>query len=236
MENHDGCETWTPVFKRDGVLIYLLKFYNENTGIIAATSCGSNINIIFRTTDGGTLWDTIFVQPFNSWATDLEFLPDDPDKLWLLTLTELFFSSDFGKTWTLDPISYTFTKGKDLDFTDEKTGWLLCETVYRNIYANHVTSVENETNYSEPDFVVYQNYPNPFNPDTRITFDIPKETNVNISVYNILGKRMTELKNEIMKPGYYEVNFKAGSLPSGVYFYTLKTKEYSSTKKMILIK
>ncbi len=59
------------------------------------------------------------------------------------------------------------------------------------------------------DFVLEQNYPNPFNPNTTINFAIPKETQVNLSIYSILGEKVKELKNEVMKPGYYEVNFDA---------------------------
>jgi hypothetical protein len=89
-----------------------------------------------------------------------------------------------------------------------------------------------------------QNFPNPFNPITTIKFSIPEEAPVNLSVYNILGERVKELKNEIMKPGYFEVQFDASNLASGVYFYRIKAGDPSTssgqvfiqTKKMILLK
>jgi hypothetical protein len=87
------------------------------------------------------------------------------------------------------------------------------------------------TNYS-----LEQNYPNPFNPSTVITFGLPKEQQVNLSIYNILGERVTELKNEIMKPGFYSIDFNASSLASGVYFYRMHAGDFASTKKMLLIK
>jgi parallel beta-helix repeat protein len=66
-----------------------------------------------------------------------------------------------------------------------------------------------------------QNYPNPFNPVTTIKFSIPIEVSVNLSIYNILGERVKELKNEVMKPGYYKVEINATALASGVYFYRI---------------
>ena len=89
-----------------------------------------------------------------------------------------------------------------------------------------------------------QNYPNPFNPNTIIKFSIAKEGRINLSVYNIIGERVKELKNEMMKPGYYEVEFDATELASGIYFYGIKAVDPSTgsgqgfieTKKMVLIK
>jgi hypothetical protein len=81
-----------------------------------------------------------------------------------------------------------------------------------------------------------QNFPNPFNPTTTIKFSNPKEVQVNLSVYNILGEKVKELKNGVMKPGYFEVQFDASAIASGVYFYRIKEGDFVQTKKMILLK
>lgn len=85
-------------------------------------------------------------------------------------------------------------------------------------------------------FALEQNYPNPFNPSTKIRFSIPKESQVNLSVFNILGERVVELKNEVMKPDYYEVEFNASTLASGIYIYRINAGDFVQSKKMILIK
>ena len=85
-------------------------------------------------------------------------------------------------------------------------------------------------------FMLEQNFPNPFNPTTTIRFAIPVETMVNLSIYNILGERITELKNEIMKPGYYDVKFNPSSFASGIYIYRLNASDFTETKKMIFLK
>jgi hypothetical protein len=85
-------------------------------------------------------------------------------------------------------------------------------------------------------FQLNQNYPNPFNPTTQISYSIPKSGIVNLRVYNILGKEVAELINEYQNSGTYQITFNAQDLPSGVYFYQLKTGDYISSKKMLLIK
>jgi len=86
------------------------------------------------------------------------------------------------------------------------------------------------------EFVLSQNYPNPFNPSTRISYFVPKESFVSIKVYDFLGREVTTLVNETKSTGSYELSFDASSLPSGTYFYTLIADNYSTTKKMILLK
>jgi hypothetical protein len=92
-------------------------------------------------------------------------------------------------------------------------------------------------NYDVPrEFVLNQNFPNPFNPSTRITYFVPKESFVSIKVYDFLGREVKTLVNNFQTTGSYEIVFDASDLPSGTYFYTLVTENYSSTKKMLLLK
>jgi hypothetical protein len=81
-----------------------------------------------------------------------------------------------------------------------------------------------------------QNYPNPFNPTTNIKFSIPDESDVNLSVYNILGELISTLVNEKLKAGYYDFNFDGTKCSSGIYFYRIKTGSFIETKKMILLR
>jgi hypothetical protein len=81
-----------------------------------------------------------------------------------------------------------------------------------------------------------QNYPNPYNPTTLITYSIPTSSNVILKVYNVLGKLITTLVNENQGAGIYKVNFDAGSLSNGVYFYKIQAGNYTAVKKMLLLK
>ncbi len=85
-------------------------------------------------------------------------------------------------------------------------------------------------------FSLYQNYPNPFNPSTKIKFDLTKSEFTSLKIFDITGKEMPNLVNENLKAGTYEINFSAQNLPSGIYFYQLKTNSFTETKKMTLVK
>jgi hypothetical protein len=93
------------------------------------------------------------------------------------------------------------------------------------------------SNQNVPDeYRLSQNYPNPFNPSTNIKFSIPNTDNVNLTVYDAAGREAAVLVKEQLTAGEYEVPFDAKGLSSGVYFYTIKTGSFTSTKKMILAK
>ncbi len=92
-------------------------------------------------------------------------------------------------------------------------------------------------------FSLSQNYPNPFNPTTTIEYSIPNvgmlnatSSNVQLIVYDVLGRKITTLVNNKQTPGIYSVKFDASNLPSGVYFYRLQAGNFVATKKMILMK
>lgn len=85
-------------------------------------------------------------------------------------------------------------------------------------------------------FELYQNYPNPFNPVTKIKFDIPKAAFVKITVFDILGREVNILANQNMNAGSYEADFDASLLTSGVYFYKIEAGDFTSIRKMMLVK
>ena len=92
------------------------------------------------------------------------------------------------------------------------------------------------------DFVLEQNFPNPFNPSTIIQFKIPVESFVTLKIYDVQGKEISTLINEMKQPDSYSFEFKPGNLSSGVYFYQLSSKtqgtgrEFIKTRKMLFIK
>jgi serine protease AprX len=85
-------------------------------------------------------------------------------------------------------------------------------------------------------FSLYANYPNPFNPVTKIKFDIAKQTNAKLVVYDITGRIVETIVNEQLSAGRYELSFDASMLSSGVYFYKLETNDFVDTRKMLLVK
>lgn len=85
-------------------------------------------------------------------------------------------------------------------------------------------------------FALNQNYPNPFNPSTKINYQLMAGTNVELKIFNVLGKEIKTLIDEFQSAGTYEVEFNAEGLTSGVYFYKIITDSFAETKKMILIR
>ncbi len=85
-------------------------------------------------------------------------------------------------------------------------------------------------------FALEQNYPNPFNPSTMISYSIPQSSFVTLKVYDIIGNEVATLVNQIQSAGRYDIRFDASNLSNGVYLYSIKTDNFTSTKKMILIK
>lgn len=81
-----------------------------------------------------------------------------------------------------------------------------------------------------------QNYPNPFNPSTTIRFALPVAGNTRLSVYNITGQEVVLLANGHLTAGAHQLTFDASTLPSGVYFYSLRQGDMTVTKKMLLMK
>ncbi len=100
----------------------------------------------------------------------------------------------------------------------------------------YVNSVGNELKVMPVAYKLNQNYPNPFNPSTTITYDIPKQGFVKVTVYNLLGQQVMTLVNQDQSAGSHYVSFNASSLNSGVYFYSLTAGNFSQVKKMILVK
>lgn len=91
------------------------------------------------------------------------------------------------------------------------------------------------------EFSTGQNYPNPFNPSTKISYAVPSEADINIKVYDMLGREVRELLNEHKVAGYYTIDFNASNLSSGIYLYRITARQgdavlFTQSKRMILLK
>ena len=91
------------------------------------------------------------------------------------------------------------------------------------------------------EFALHQNYPNPFNPETTIQFDVAENSDVSVSVFNVMGQKVATLINGNLDAGVYQLTWNGLSdngtaLPSGMYFYEMKSPEFHSVKKLVLVK
>ncbi len=115
------------------------------------------------------------------------------------------------------------------------TDYSSAQTVNLSMNPDIPTGIE-ENGKLPSSFSLEQNYPNPFNPTTVIKYSLPKNANVKLVVFNILGKKVATLVNGKQSAGIHQVQFNASNLPSGVYLYELNAGNFTQTKKMILMK
>ena len=99
-------------------------------------------------------------------------------------------------------------------------------------YSNEVEVIIN----APEKFELSQNYPNPFNPGTKIRYQITASSPVSLKIYDVLGREIKVLVNDIMTPGKHTVKFDGTGLSSGIYFYKITAGNYSDIKRMLLIK
>lgn len=116
---------------------------------------------------------------------------------------------------------------------NNQLGW----SEYSNVetFSINLTSIDNDFDLIQ-NYSLSPNYPNPFNPTTTISYQLPKTGNVNIKVFDILGREVATLINEEKPAGSYNVEFNGSGLASGIYFYQIKSGEFIQTMKMILLK
>jgi hypothetical protein len=137
-----------------------------------------------------------------------------------------------GKGTTTEMTNYFF---RDLNLNAGKYDYRIKQIDFDGSfqYYNLVKSIE----IGLPDRIeLSQNYPNPFNPSTTINFNIKEKSSVKMTLMNIIGEEVAILLNEEKVPGFYQLEFDAATLPSGIYFYRLQTEHFQETKKMILMK
>ena len=128
--------------------------------------------------------------------------------------------------------------------TTDGSGTLVGDIGFQNVVGlaytinGEVSAVnpDKDKNFIPGKFAIEQNYPNPFNPSTLIKYSVAQEGFVNVSIFNLLGKKVATLVNSNMKAGSYELNFNASQLSSGVYFYSIEAGGFKAVKKMMLMK
>jgi hypothetical protein len=107
---------------------------------------------------------------------------------------------------------------------------------YKSSFGGTPIGITQTSNEVPVRFSLEQNYPNPFNPMTKLKFQMSKSGFTSLVIFDVTGKEIATLVNEEMNPGTYEVSWDASNFPSGVYFYKLKTADFTQTRKMILLK
>lgn len=130
-------------------------------------------------------------------------------------------------------VQFSYQTGADFKPAAVETGLAMIAERYSKELKQE--SAQTEMNSGES-FFNAKNYPNPFNPETKITYTLQNATNVKITVYDRLGREVVTLVDESQSEGDHTTSFNAASLPSGVYFYRIKTNERVEVRKMVFTK
>jgi photosystem II stability/assembly factor-like uncharacterized protein len=195
---------------------------------------GGSTGLLF-TSNGGTIWSDLPGIPGTGSINGLSYT-DNIGELFITRGSSIYQTTTAGINWitaTTQTGTYNYMQGARTQ--SNFNIWAIRNNggISKYTFPIGVKPINSEV---PNNYLLYQNYPNPFNPSTNIKFDIAKSTNVKIVVFDALGREVTTLVNEQLKPGTYEIDWDASQFSSGIYYYKLVTESFIETKKMILLK
>ncbi|GJQ63353.1 MAG: hypothetical protein SCALA702_24060 [Melioribacteraceae bacterium] len=192
------------------------------------------------TEDSGENWTQTF-NFTNVYCRDLEI---DPTGFGLLARSDKKLMETMNGGYSWNEIEYPFFDEIDELVPDSNGGMYAFDYTNKKVYQNKdigfiTVGLEEEQTQDVSalhNFTIYQNYPNPFNPETTIRFYNPVANSVLVTVYNMLGERVSQPLNKVLEAGEHSIKFNGENLPSGIYFYRIQAGKNIETRKMILIK
>lgn len=242
----NGGLNWTHQFQTNRT-VDAIYFIDSLNGWMSAYS-GFSVPSIFRSTNGGNNWVTIFPGGTGTVIYSLYFI--NKYKGWAAGEYRKIQSTTNGG---IDWIDQTNKQGgvhyRSIYFTDSLTGWVVGDsgTILKTTSGGVLTNFSNTSTEIPDKYFLSQNYPNPFNPVTVIRYTLSatggENRFVSLKVYDILGNEVVTLVNRTQNSGIYEVDFDGSNLSSGVYYYKIwvstptgESNDFIQTKKMLLLK
>jgi hypothetical protein len=206
---------------------------------------GTPTQKIFKSTNQGVTWSNITGNIPDVPLSDIVVHPSNDNKLYLGTQIGCYRSTNGGANWHRwnngMPDATVITELSYIDSANAGKFYIVAATYGRGIIIRETSG--DDPNGIQPisgniptAYSLDQNYPNPFNPVTNIKFGIPKAGNVRLVIYDISGREVKRLVDESLNAGYYNADFNAANLASGVYFYRIEAKDFTDVKKMVLVK
>jgi len=209
----------------------------NNIDVRSLVVSGNNIfagtgNGIYLSTNNGSSWTKVGLnnQHLHSFAVIV-------NNIFAGSENGVYLSTNNGSSWIEKNQGFYVTPTVNvlLIANDYIFAGTYAQSVWRRLYSEAI-GIQKISTEIPSSFSLSQNYPNPFNPITKIRFDLPKNVNVKLTIYDMLGREVETIVNEQLNAGSYEVNWEGTKYTSGVYYYRLNAGEFVETKKMILVK
>lgn len=235
LKSNDTFDTWEALTPPGPVTA--LDFQIDPQSGVLQTIFLSQGNQISRSLDGGVSWNIVYA---GNWNYFNEIIFDDYfDLLFALggdgvdsTNAILLYSTDQGDTWN----QVSLNMAGPIIAADITPYYLYFATQWNGVYRIAMQNLSVSAMGRPLSFNLSQNYPNPFNTRTSFKISIPQQEQVRLAIYDLLGREVTVLVNEIVPPGIREINWDASNVASGIYFYRLETEKKVTTRKMIVLK
>jgi photosystem II stability/assembly factor-like uncharacterized protein len=189
--------------------------------------------VVARTTNGGVSWSPVTF-PTTSQCTGVGVAPGT-SWAWVSNSLDVYYTRNGGTSWSTESL-YPFDGAiSSISLVDTTSGWAATSNGELLKFIPPWVKVIPEPIIPEAT-ALYQNYPNPFNPSTQIRYSVPTACDVTLTVYDLLGRRVSTLVDEWREPGEYEVQFTGAGLASGVYLYRLNAGKHTVVKKMMVVR
>jgi photosystem II stability/assembly factor-like uncharacterized protein len=222
--------TWSSSPTTGTLNTYGIHFNNSMNGV-----AGGNAGVY--STDGGATWLT---SPVPGTGNITGGIAGGLDDFWVCRGSSMYRSSNNGQTWITAPVHTAAGTLWDMSSVIGTNGcptaWAVGASGVIAKVTGDLVGVTNVSTEIPSSYTLKQNFPNPFNPTTNIYFALPQSGFVTLKVYDMTGKEIATLVNEVRTAGSYIVDFDASRLSSGAYFYKLQSGNFTDTKKMMLIK
>ncbi|MCF8240985.1 MAG: T9SS type A sorting domain-containing protein [Melioribacteraceae bacterium] len=232
----DGGNTWymkgLDVFELD---IRELQLLDHSIGFVVGDgNSNNNVNygMFAMTENNGESW---YKKTFDKYVQDLHFFNEDSGII--ITDYNILNTSDKGRNWdTLDVKLYSFEFSNNKSWGLSNDGKILFSDDRWETWVQQYPQASSVSDELVSSYTLSQNYPNPFNPSTKINYSISESGQVNIALYDILGKHINTYVDEFKLAGNYSLEINGSKLSSGIYIYKMVINNFSSTKKLLFIK
>jgi hypothetical protein len=225
---------YKPVTENTGSYIRLARLNNETLSVISDTQ----LDFMNLLVDAEGRKDTFITVSGSDYWTH-----DNNGVVLTRSINNNLFeiaSGIFKDTGVINPGPYTLATinlNSPLSKNDIiRVSYKLRKTGETGIIEGSIAHRFDELPYTPACFTLLQNTPNPFNPSTTISFELPHDAHITLTIYSIQGQLLTVLADDILKTGFHSYIWNAKEMPSGVYLYSINADGYTNTKKMMLLK